>query len=61
LITAPKDAAALTSAITRLLDDGALATRLGDAARRVASADFSREAMLDKMEQLFFAVTQKAT
>ena len=45
----------------RSLDDGALATRLGDAARRVASDDFSREAMLDKMEQLFFAATQKET
>jgi glycosyltransferase involved in cell wall biosynthesis len=61
LIAAPKDAAALAAAIARLLDDDALATRLGDAARRVASADFSREAMLDKMEQLFFAATQKAT
>ncbi len=53
LIAAPKDAAALAAAIARLLDDGALATRLGDAARRVASDDFSRDAMLDSMEHIF--------
>ncbi len=53
LIVPPRDAAALGAAIARLLDDGALAARLGEAARRVASADFSREAMLDKMDLIF--------
>jgi glycosyltransferase involved in cell wall biosynthesis len=53
LIVPPKDAAALAAAIARLLDDGELAARLGAAARRVASADFSREAMLDRMETIF--------
>ena len=53
LIVPPRDAAALAAAIARLLDDGALATRLGEAARRVASADFSRDAMLDSMEHIF--------
>ncbi len=53
LVVVPKDVAALASAITRLLDDNTLAARLGNAARRVASADFSREAMLDRMEHIF--------
>ncbi len=53
LVVVPKDAAALASAITRLLDDDTLAARLGNAARRVASADFSRDAMLDRMEHIF--------
>ncbi|MCX7148611.1 MAG: glycosyltransferase [Rhodocyclales bacterium] len=57
LIVPPRDAAALAAAIARLLDDSTLATRLGDAARRVASADFSREAMLDSMETLFRQAT----
>ena len=61
LITAPKDVTALAAAIARLIDDGALSTRLGDAARRVASADFSREAMLDKMEHLFAAAMRDAS
>ncbi|MCX7166047.1 MAG: glycosyltransferase family 4 protein [Rhodocyclales bacterium] len=60
LVVPPQDAAALAGAVVRLLDDSVLATRLGDAARRIASADFSREAMLDKMERLFAAVAQKA-
>lgn len=53
LVVPPRDAAALAAAISRLLDDAALATRLGAAARDVACADFSKEAMLDKMEDLF--------
>ncbi|MCM2288573.1 MAG: glycosyltransferase family 4 protein [Sulfuritalea sp.] len=53
LVVPPKDPAALAAAIARLLDDNALAARLGEAARRVASADFSRDAMLDSMENIF--------
>lgn len=53
LVVPPRDAAALAAAIARLLDDEGLAARLGIAARRVASADFSRDAMLDKMEAVF--------
>ncbi len=53
LVVAPKDATALAAAIQKLLDDPALATRLGAAARRTASADFSRETMLDRMETIF--------
>ncbi|KAF0162840.1 MAG: glycosyltransferase [Rhodocyclaceae bacterium] len=58
LVVPPKDAAALAAAIARLLDDDALAARLGDAARRVASADFSRDAMLDRMEAIFKQAAQ---
>ncbi len=61
LVVAPRDATALAGAIGRLLDDSALAARLGDAARRVASADFSRDAMLDKMEDLFTAAMRDAS
>ncbi|MDP2826945.1 MAG: glycosyltransferase family 4 protein [Sulfuritalea sp.] len=53
LVVPPQDAAALARAIARLLDDSAFAARLGEAARRRASADFSREAMLDAMEPIF--------
>jgi glycosyltransferase involved in cell wall biosynthesis len=53
LVVPPKDATALAGAIARLLDDSVLAARLGEAARRVASADFSREAMLNKMDSIF--------
>jgi glycosyltransferase involved in cell wall biosynthesis len=59
LVVPPKDAAELAAAIGRLLDDSALAARLGDAARRVASADFSREAMLDKMAVVFSAAVSE--
>ncbi|MCF8199345.1 MAG: glycosyltransferase family 4 protein [Sulfuritalea sp.] len=52
-----KDAAALASAIGQLLDDKVLAERLGEAARRVASADFSRDSMLDRMEVVFRGAT----
>ena len=61
LVVPPKDAAALAGAIARLLDDSAFAARLGDAARRVASADFSRNAMLDRMEKLFAAAMRDAS
>ena len=53
LVVPPRDAAELAGAIARLLDDGAFAAGLGAAARRVASTDFSREAMLDSMETIF--------
>jgi glycosyltransferase involved in cell wall biosynthesis len=61
LVVPPQDAAALAGAIGRLLDDSVFAARLGAAARRVASADFSREAMLDKMERIFAAAMRDAS
>jgi len=53
LVVPPQDAPALAAAIGRLLDDPALAARLGEKACRFARADFSRETMLDKMSILF--------
>ena len=61
LIVPPRDAVALAAAIDRLLDDSTLATKLGAEARRVASADFSREVMLDKMESLFTTAMRDAS
>ena len=60
LVVPPKDTAALATAIARLLDDDTLATRLGAEARRVASADFSRDAMLDRMEHIFSGACRHA-
>lgn len=57
LVVPPRDAAALAAAIARLLDDAALAARLGTAARRRASANFSKETMLDRMESIFVRAT----
>ena len=61
LIVPPRDAVALAVAIGNLLDDSTLATKLGAEARRVASADFSREVMLDKMESLFTTAMRDAS
>jgi len=58
LVVPPRDAAALAAAIARLLDDGVLAARLGDAARRRAGKDFSREGLLDRMEAIFGAAAR---
>lgn len=53
LVVPPRDAKALSTAIRRLVDDSQLAARLGEAARRKAIERFSREAMLDRMENIF--------
>ncbi len=58
LVVPPKDAASLATAIARLLDDDSLAARLSDAARQRACMDFSREAMLDRMEAIFGAAVR---
>jgi glycosyltransferase involved in cell wall biosynthesis len=47
------DPAALAAAITRLQRDPALAARLAAAGRAHVEANFSRNAMLDRMESLF--------
>ena len=60
LVVPPKDATALAAAIARLLDDNVFASGLGASARRVASADFSRMAMLDRMEAIFASAMRKA-
>lgn len=58
LVVAPQDTAALTSALSNLIADATLATRVGDAARSRAVALFSREHMLDRMEAIFSAVAR---
>ncbi|MDO9224762.1 MAG: glycosyltransferase family 4 protein [Pseudomonadota bacterium] len=53
LIVPPRDVPGLTAAMTRLIEDGDLAARLGGTARAVAEQRFSREALLDAMENIF--------
>jgi glycosyltransferase involved in cell wall biosynthesis len=53
LVVAPKDASALAAAIRRLLDDPALAGRLGQEARAQAERKFGRDAMIARMEAVF--------
>ncbi len=53
LVVPPRDSAALATAIGRLLDDGDFAAAIGKAARRFASANFSRNTMLDSIEIIF--------
>jgi glycosyltransferase involved in cell wall biosynthesis len=53
LVVPPRDAPALARAIARLLDDPALARRLGSAARAEAVERFSQDRMLDRMEAVF--------
>lgn len=53
LIVPPRDAAALAAAVNRLMTDPGLGQALGAAARARALARFSREAMLDRMEEVF--------
>ena len=53
LIVPPRDASALAAAIARLLDDPALAGRLGAAARGLAVVRCGGTLMLDRMEAIF--------
>lgn len=53
LIVPPRDANALAAAIDALLDDPALARRLGQAARELAVARCGETLMLDRMEAIF--------
>lgn len=53
LIVPPRNVAALTAAVQRLLDAPEDAARLGANARRVANTDFSKTRMLDRMEAVF--------
>jgi glycosyltransferase involved in cell wall biosynthesis len=59
LVVPPKDAPALAGAIARILADSDLASRLGHAARTKALRCFSREAMLDRMEDVFRNVLRR--
>lgn len=53
LIVPPRDANALAAAIAKLLDDPALACRLGAAARELAVARCGESLMLDRMDAIF--------
>jgi glycosyltransferase involved in cell wall biosynthesis len=53
LMIPAKDAAAIASAVSRLLGDAVLAARLGGEARARVAGRHSREAMLDGMERVF--------
>lgn len=53
LLAAPRDAGVLATAIRRLLDDPALAERLGRQARAKAEQKFGRDAMIERMEAVF--------
>lgn len=55
LIVPPKDSTAIADAVARLLADQSLAERLARRARQVASENFSRDAMVDRMEAVFRA------
>jgi glycosyltransferase involved in cell wall biosynthesis len=53
LVVPAEDGGALGAALQRLLEDPALSKRLGDAARAHCAANFSRERMLDRMEEIY--------
>lgn len=53
LLVAPRDPAALASAVERLLADAALASRLGRAARERVVLGFSTDVRLDRIEALY--------
>lgn len=56
LLVPPRDAGRLATAIGRLLDDRALAQRLGAAARRRALERYSREAMVRRFEEFYLSL-----
>lgn len=53
LLVPPRDAAALGTALARLMTDAALRRAMGAAARDYAQAHFGIDAMLDAMEAIF--------
>lgn len=61
LVVAPQDAGALARAIERLLDDPALAGRLGRAAREHAAQRFGYDRMIAEMEAVFRSALARRT
>lgn len=57
LLVPPGDPAALGSAIERLIGDRALCARLGRAARQTAERDYTLDAMLDRYEAIYAAIS----
>jgi hypothetical protein len=53
LVVAPGDPKALGQSIKRLLDDGSLAGRLGDAGRRVVIERFNIRSNIEPLLRLF--------
>jgi L-malate glycosyltransferase len=53
LLVPPDDEEALAAALIKLLDDGQLRLRLGDAARASALMRFDREKIIDRIERLY--------
>lgn len=53
LLVPPADSAALAAAVGRLLDDRALAARMGEAGRRRAERMFTQQAMAAKAEEIY--------
>ncbi len=60
LMVRPQDADALAAAVLRLRDDAALREQLAGAALAQAQSGFSEEIMLNRMEAVFRAATDKA-
>lgn len=60
LIVPPRDVQRLSAALARLMADTALCARLGQTARQVAEARFSRVALLDSMQEIFQKVQARA-
>jgi glycosyltransferase involved in cell wall biosynthesis len=60
LLVPPENPAAFATAINRLLDDPALAARLGTAAWQRAAAKFDLGKMVEKYLELFESVIAKA-
>ena len=61
LVVPPADAAALAAALRRLLADAALRTRLGEAGRQRARAEFEESLMITRYERLFENLLDKKT
>jgi glycosyltransferase involved in cell wall biosynthesis len=59
LLVPPGDFVELAAAIGRLLGDAGLACRLGEAARRRAREQFSREAMVRRFEDFYASLAQR--
>ena len=56
LLVPADDPAAMSAAIARILDDGALATRLGAAARQTVEARYDAKSMVRRLEAVYAAV-----
>jgi glycosyltransferase involved in cell wall biosynthesis len=60
LVVPPQQVAPLREALQRLLQSAELRKKLGEAARRHCEANFSYQAMLERMEQIYRAATLKS-